>query len=474
MEVVRIDRSSAGSSELFNHISNTTNTTRLPSWGDPILPEVWIVPEEEMNEKFPLPGLSLSLEDQIHDCCTLKVPYVDDNDEIRCLYKNQEDTTAMKDGGTSIGSTVDDTTMRSTSSSSGCCDVDDNIDLSINDRDVRISTDMIYSVSHSIDGYEIEGVEVMGKEVVCPPEPVSPYKYGSSREPDESDSDDEDDDDVSLNSFGSNSESKVGAATTIIREFVSNQDDMMDTEQDDGFSEHVQDNMDSENNEVTSGVAIFSSASGLSVKDEEKEGGDDEEKPSPAEWVIEIVEVETNANKRKLRFKLKTKTGVAMTLFPSEVISSVSAIMDDEFEGILFEIRRSYDNEPPVIVDSSKVIRELRATITLRSKNHETAYEKRDGPHHEIKREEDKEQHHQRLLRVPAFIRRRKESSSTSSKSSSKKKKTKHWNHNHPRPNNSNKNNRRFGFTSMAWRAISGRRSKNRPGLASITNHQVE
>jgi hypothetical protein len=30
--------------------------TRLPSWGDPILPEVWKISEDEINEKFPLPG----------------------------------------------------------------------------------------------------------------------------------------------------------------------------------------------------------------------------------------------------------------------------------------------------------------------------------------------------------------------------------------------------------------------------------
>jgi hypothetical protein len=41
--------------------------TRLPSWGEPILPQVWKISEDEIDEKFPLPGKYLILEDDDDD-----------------------------------------------------------------------------------------------------------------------------------------------------------------------------------------------------------------------------------------------------------------------------------------------------------------------------------------------------------------------------------------------------------------------
>jgi hypothetical protein len=42
--------------------------TRLPSWGEPILPQVWKISEDEIDEKFPLPGTYLTLvEDEDDD-----------------------------------------------------------------------------------------------------------------------------------------------------------------------------------------------------------------------------------------------------------------------------------------------------------------------------------------------------------------------------------------------------------------------
>lgn len=41
--------------------------TRLPSWGEPILPQVWKISEDEINEKFPLPGRYLTSEEEDDD-----------------------------------------------------------------------------------------------------------------------------------------------------------------------------------------------------------------------------------------------------------------------------------------------------------------------------------------------------------------------------------------------------------------------
>jgi hypothetical protein len=74
--------------------------TRLPSWGEPILPEVWKLSEEEINAKFPLPMIpgetssSISLLDHDdNDCPLLQMsdPYQEmDNDLASLMWQKGE------------------------------------------------------------------------------------------------------------------------------------------------------------------------------------------------------------------------------------------------------------------------------------------------------------------------------------------------------------------------------------------------
>jgi hypothetical protein len=84
-----------------NTLSRRTDemvTTRLPSWGEPILPEIWKLSEEEINAKFPLPmipgetssSIIRLLDDDDNDCPLLQMsdPYQEmDNDLASLMWQ---------------------------------------------------------------------------------------------------------------------------------------------------------------------------------------------------------------------------------------------------------------------------------------------------------------------------------------------------------------------------------------------------
>jgi hypothetical protein len=148
--------------------------TRLPSWGEPILPHVWKISEDEINEKFPLPGRYLILEEE------------DDDDDSPLFFPNpvdqdllplfQRDLAKLSTHLRSSQDEDDDEYMADNDDDEESCSSEDSSELEVEDRQDSETEDNGSLRMDSFDDMDLDTSSDTNDPTDDPPPPPPPLE----------------------------------------------------------------------------------------------------------------------------------------------------------------------------------------------------------------------------------------------------------------------------------------------------------